>query len=336
MPRRSTCGPRSRNCAGQPGLPQVRRLDDVVVDADDLRERRGAAEPRCGVVDEVGHGCSSVAAKGTSGANDSSSDRTDALVTGPDPQHHLSDTEPGVVLELALVRDGAEGDDGERGGVAPGLLGQRVQARDGRAQAAAADGDPAVGALDNGGEHRLVGAAADEGADPRLLHRLGPGPRRAEVDELAVVLGLVGRPDGLHGGQVLAHDVVAAGPVDAVVLGLGAVPAEPDAERDPPAGEVVERRHLLGEQERFVLRDEQDAGAEPDARRSPRRPWRARPAGRGSACSRRGARRRPVPGVCPPRRGDACARAGRASRSRAPRPRRPGRPGSGRRRSGRR
>ena len=118
---------------------------------------------------------------------------------------------------------------------------------------------------DHGREHRVVGSAADEGAHPRLLHRLGPGPRRAEVDELAVVLGLVGRPDGLHGRQVLAHDVVAPGPVDAVVLGLGAVPAEPDPERDPPAAEVVERGHLLGQQDRLVLRGEEDAGAEPDA-----------------------------------------------------------------------
>ena len=61
----------------QPGVPEVGRLDDVVVDADDLRERRGAPEPWGGVVDEVGHGCSSVAAKGTSGASDSSSARTD-------------------------------------------------------------------------------------------------------------------------------------------------------------------------------------------------------------------------------------------------------------------
>ena len=36
MPRRSTCGPRSRNFAGSQRLPEVRGLDDVVVDADDL------------------------------------------------------------------------------------------------------------------------------------------------------------------------------------------------------------------------------------------------------------------------------------------------------------
>ena len=61
----------------EPGVPQVRRLDDVVVDADDLGERRRTPAPWGGVVEEIGHGCSSVAANGTSGANDSSSVRTD-------------------------------------------------------------------------------------------------------------------------------------------------------------------------------------------------------------------------------------------------------------------
>ena len=38
MPRRSTRGPASRNRSREPRLPEVRGLDDVVVDADDLRE----------------------------------------------------------------------------------------------------------------------------------------------------------------------------------------------------------------------------------------------------------------------------------------------------------
>ena len=38
MPRRSILGPASRYFCGQPRLPHVRRLDDVVVDADDHRE----------------------------------------------------------------------------------------------------------------------------------------------------------------------------------------------------------------------------------------------------------------------------------------------------------
>ena len=144
------------------------------------------------------------------------------------------------------------------------------------------------------------------------------------------------RPDGLHGGQVLAHHGVAAGPVDAVVLGLGAVPAEADAEGDPaPArdGRAWPPAWPAGSG-----RAARRGGCRCRARcvSSPRRPWPARPAGRGSACSRRGARRRRARAACPRARGGGCARAGRASRSRAPRPRRPARPAPGRGRSGRR
>ena len=48
-------------------------------------------------------------------------------------------------------------------------------------------------------KHGVAGAAADQGAHAGLLYGLGPGPGGAEVDELAVVLGLVGGPEGLHG-----------------------------------------------------------------------------------------------------------------------------------------
>ena len=112
----------------------------------------------------------------------------------------------GVVLELGPVREGAEGDHAQGGRVAAGLLGPGGQAGHGLGQAAAADREPPVGVGHYGREHGLARAATDERAHPRLLDRLGPGPRRAEVDELAVELGLLGRPDGLHGGQVLAHD----------------------------------------------------------------------------------------------------------------------------------
>ncbi len=65
---------------------------------------------------------------------------------------------------------------------------------------------------------------------------------------------------------MLADHVVTAGPVDSVVLGLGSVPAEPDAERDPSPGEMVEGCHLLGQEDRLVLGGEEDARAQPDAR----------------------------------------------------------------------
>ena len=214
----------------QPGVPEVRRLDDVVVDADDLRERRGAPEPRGGVVDEVGHGCSSVAANGTSGASASSSARTDRS----SPARTRSTTslmpEAGVVLQLALVGDGAEGDDRQRSGVAPGLLGQRAQARDGRAQAAAADGHPPVGVLGHG---RLSTAS------------LAPPPMRVRTRGCCTGLGqdqVGGKSTNSPWYSAWSVDQMASmaarcsrttawrrATVDAVVLGLGPVPAEADA-----------------------------------------------------------------------------------------------------------
>ena len=114
------------------------------------------------------------------------------LVAGPDPQHDLGDPEPGVVLQLALRRRWCRrGRRRGRPGRAP--LASASACRRGMA---AARPLPPMGiqpsALSTTArEHRVVGAAADEGADARLLHGLGPGPRRPEVDELAVVLGLV-------------------------------------------------------------------------------------------------------------------------------------------------
>ena len=77
MPRRSALGPRSRKRAGS----QVSHRcggstmwsSTLMIFGSGVR----APEPRGGVVDEIGHGCSSVAANGTSGASDSSSARTD-------------------------------------------------------------------------------------------------------------------------------------------------------------------------------------------------------------------------------------------------------------------
>ena len=230
---------------GEPGLPEVGRLDEVVVDADDLRERGGAAEPRGGVVDQISHGDSSVAANGMRGANWSSWARTSGQRPGPDAQDHLGHAQPGVVLELALAGDGAERDHAQGSRVTPRLFGQLAQARQGLAQPAAADGEPAVGVGGDGGEDGLPGAPADQRAHAGLLHRLGPRPGRPEVDELAVELGLLARPDRLHRRQVLAHDEPATAEVDAVILRLGPVPADAHAQRDPPTREMVEGRNRL-------------------------------------------------------------------------------------------
>jgi PPOX class probable F420-dependent enzyme len=57
----------------------------------------------------------------------------------------------------------------------------------------------------------------------------------------------------------------AAGERNAHELELVPVPADADADRDTAARELLQRRHLLGELERVVQRQDHDRGAEPDA-----------------------------------------------------------------------
>ena len=153
-----------------------------------------------------------------------------------------------------------------------------------------------------------------------LLHRLGPRPDALEVDELAVEGGLVVRPDLAHRQHALAHDREAPRRVGAVVAHLLEVPAGADAELEAPAGEVVERRRLVGEHDRVALDDQRDAGADAQA------------LGRGRDRAQRHERVERVRvlarqlGAARPRRsrgwpGCACARGRRARRSRRPRPR---------------
>ena len=143
---------------------------------------------------------SSVAANGTRGARAWS---LRAHLGGLTPARMRSTTsypEPGVVLELALVADGAEGITLESVWVPPCRLGQ--SRRRGRASPSP---QPPTGihpsALRDGGQEVSLGAPADERAHSRLLHRLGPGPGRLEVHELAVELRLIARPDGLRGAR---------------------------------------------------------------------------------------------------------------------------------------
>jgi hypothetical protein len=96
----------------------------------------------------------------------------------------------------------------------------------------------------------------------RLLNRLWPRPERVEVDELAVVLGLVPGPDRLHRLDPLAHQRKPRPGVRAVRLHLLPVPAGADAEQEAPAGDPVDRRHLLGGDDRVALDDQTDPGGE--------------------------------------------------------------------------
>jgi len=78
-----------------------------------------------------------------------------------------------------------------------------------------------------------------------------------------VELGLVGGPELLQGEDALAEEAAAVGGVGAVVGHLLLVPAGADAE-EAAAGGQIEGGGLLGEEDRVVLGDEEDAGAEPE------------------------------------------------------------------------
>ena len=66
------------------------------------------------------------------------------------------------------------------------------------------------------------------------LHRLGPDVTGAEVDEVAVVLGLLLGPELDHGFDFFAHDDKAVPMGDTVILEFGLVPSPPDAEQEAP------------------------------------------------------------------------------------------------------
>src|SRR5262245_29417108 len=96
----------------------------------------------------------------------------------------------------------------------------------------------------------------------RLADWFGPGPDRVEVDELAVILGFVLRPDLLHRQHAFAQQLPADRVAGAVVLHLLDVPTTPDAEDEPAVGEVVDAGDLLCQGDRVAFDDEADAGAE--------------------------------------------------------------------------
>ena len=97
-----------------------------------------------------------------------------------------------------------------------------------------------------------------------LLNGLGPLPDRVEVDELAVVLGLVLRPDRLHGLDALALHPEAPIGIGAVIGHLLDVPARAHPEVDATAREQVERGDLAGGDDRISLGHQADAEAKPE------------------------------------------------------------------------
>jgi hypothetical protein len=121
--------------------------------------------------------------------------------------------------------------------------------------AVAAGHDPA-----DGGRRR----APDDDRDARLLHRGGQHLPAVPVDEAAPeVDGLPGPRRG-HGVDVLIRPSTAVVERHAEGVELLLEPADPEAEHQPAAGQVVDRRRLLGQVQRVHLGQDVDAGAEPE------------------------------------------------------------------------
>ncbi len=79
---------------------------------------------------------------------------------------------------------------------------------------------------------------------------------------LAVIRCLLGGPQLLHRQHTLPDPVPTLGEHEPVVLVFLDVPAVADAEDEPPAGDHVERRHLLGRPDRITLGQQADAGTD--------------------------------------------------------------------------
>src|SRR5207244_7749607 len=109
----------------------------------------------------------------------------------------------------------------------------------------AAAREPAVAVVDDSLQ-RVRGLTAEQDGRTRLLRRLRPRPDRIEVDELAVELWLVLRPDLLHGQHLLAHLLVTGLEGGAVVLHLLCVPPGADAEEDLATREQTHSVRSLG------------------------------------------------------------------------------------------
>jgi hypothetical protein len=83
-----------------------------------------------------------------------------------------------------------------------------------------------------------------------------------DVDQFAMIFGLVLGPDALHRLDPLAAELVACLEHGAVVLDFVPVPTVADAEQEPPVGHAIQRGHQLGGDNGIALRDQADTGAD--------------------------------------------------------------------------
>ena len=127
--------------------------------------------------------------------------------------------------------------------------------------------------------------ATDEQAGLRLLHRLGVEHHRREVEELAVVLDHVLRPEATADVDGLVDPTAAGVEVEAGDLPLLLQPAGADAELDPTARDHVERGDGARGDERVAQPDVVDVGAEAHVLRGRRDRSQRHAARRTRACS---------------------------------------------------
>ena len=107
---------------------------------------------------------------------------------------------------------------------------------------------------------------------PRPLHRLGMGLDVLEGHEAPAVGGPLLAPDRPHRGQVFVGHRAPRLERNAERPELGLEVSDAHAENQAAAGEDVERRELLGQDQRVALRDDDDARREPNRRRARRGP----------------------------------------------------------------
>ena len=110
---------------------------------------------------------------------------------------------------------------------------------------------------------RRCGVASDDDRD-WLLDGAGVGVDAGELDEAAVVLGMLVVPEVLEGVEELVAHGAALGEVGADRPELGFEVADTDAEREAATTEHVDARHLLRQHDRVSLREDHDAGGETD------------------------------------------------------------------------
>jgi hypothetical protein len=111
---------------------------------------------------------------------------------------------------------------------------------------------------------RGIGVTTDDDRNMRLLNGLRVHPHCFELHPFAFEIDDVFDPQAAHD----LHELIAAGAAILPSVGTGfdflLVPANTNAEVDPPLGQPIERAHLFRGVDRVPLRHESDARAKPE------------------------------------------------------------------------